>query len=124
VSWGKEAVLADSGRAGEKTAGVGRVRSLAFLSILRAVLPLSLTCGPLNFHRATIAFPQTPSPGARADICLTVSVQYFQASERQRFNCDWLKELSMGMSNGYHVPAEEEATIVRVDRALGGTRHA
>jgi len=26
------------------------------LSILRAVLPLSLTCGPLNFHRATIVF--------------------------------------------------------------------
>ena len=34
ASLGEEAVLADSGRAGEVTAGVGRVRSLAFLSIL------------------------------------------------------------------------------------------
>jgi len=32
---GEEAVLADSGRAGEVTARAGRVRSLAFLSILR-----------------------------------------------------------------------------------------
>ena len=34
ASQAEEAVLADSGRAGEATAGVGRVRSLAFLSIL------------------------------------------------------------------------------------------
>jgi len=34
VSQGKESVLSDSGRAGEITAGVRRVRSLAFLSIL------------------------------------------------------------------------------------------
>ena len=34
ASLGEEAVLADSGRAGEVAAGVGRVRSLAFLSIL------------------------------------------------------------------------------------------
>ena len=34
ASLGEEAVLADSGRAGEVTARVGRVRSLAFLSIL------------------------------------------------------------------------------------------
>jgi hypothetical protein len=33
--------LADSGRAGEITAWVGRVRSLAFLSILHAALLLS-----------------------------------------------------------------------------------
>ena len=32
---GEETVLADSGREGEIVAGVGRVRSLAFLSILR-----------------------------------------------------------------------------------------
>jgi len=32
---GREAVLADSGRAGEVAARAGRVRSLAFLSILR-----------------------------------------------------------------------------------------
>jgi len=36
ASLGEEVVLATSGRAGEVTAGVGRVRSLAFLSILRA----------------------------------------------------------------------------------------
>jgi len=30
----------------------------AFLSILRGVLLLSSTCEPLNFHRATIVFPQ------------------------------------------------------------------
>ena len=34
ASLGEEAVLADSGRAGEVTARVGRVRSLDFLSIL------------------------------------------------------------------------------------------
>ena len=42
------------------------VRSLrpcwtAFLSILRAVVLLSEMCRPLNFHRATIVFLQTPS---------------------------------------------------------------
>jgi len=35
ASLGEEAVLADSGRAGEVAARVGRVRSLVFLSILR-----------------------------------------------------------------------------------------
>jgi len=40
VSLGEEAVMADSGRAGEVAARVGRVRSLAFLSILRGVLLL------------------------------------------------------------------------------------
>ena len=41
-SLGEEAVLADSGREGEIVAGVGRVRSLTFLSLLRecsAVVP-------------------------------------------------------------------------------------
>jgi hypothetical protein len=40
---GEEAVLADSGREGEITASVGRVRSLVFLSTLRecsAVVPI------------------------------------------------------------------------------------
>src|ERR1700704_540489 len=44
ASQGEESVLADSGRAGEITARVGRVRSLAFLSILLAAL-------------ATLSFP-------------------------------------------------------------------
>ena len=35
ASLGEEAVFADSGRAGEVAARVGRVRNLAFLSILR-----------------------------------------------------------------------------------------
>jgi len=30
----------------------------------------------------------------------------------------------MGMSNDYHVSDEEGATIVRVDTAFGGARHA
>jgi hypothetical protein len=34
ASLGKEAVLADSGRAGEVAAGVGRVRRVTFFSIL------------------------------------------------------------------------------------------
>jgi hypothetical protein len=37
ASLGKEAVLADSGRAGEVDAGAGRVRGLTFLSILRVL---------------------------------------------------------------------------------------
>ena len=35
VSQGEEAVLADSGRAGEVTASIGRVRNLIFLRILQ-----------------------------------------------------------------------------------------
>jgi len=35
VSQGEEAVLADSGRVGEITASIGRVRNLIFLSILQ-----------------------------------------------------------------------------------------
>jgi hypothetical protein len=42
ASLGEEAVLADLGRAGEVVARVGRVRSLAFLSILLDVPLLSL----------------------------------------------------------------------------------
>ena len=40
ASMGEEAVLADSGREGEITAGVGRVRTVAFLSILHCVFLL------------------------------------------------------------------------------------
>ena len=49
-SQGKESVLADSGRAGEITVRVGRVRSLDFLSILRGVLHLSKKCTPAKFR--------------------------------------------------------------------------
>jgi hypothetical protein len=58
---GKEAVLADSGREGEIVARVGRMRSLAFLSILRVVLLLSYTWGQLSFHRAIIVFHSLPA---------------------------------------------------------------
>ena len=47
VSQGKESVLSDSGRAGEITAGVGRVRSLAFLSIPQE-------CSPVGPHARTL----------------------------------------------------------------------
>ena len=47
ASWGEESVLADSGREGEIPAGVGQVRSLAFLSILRE-------CSPVVPHKRTI----------------------------------------------------------------------
>ncbi len=59
ASLGEEAVLADSGRAGEVTAGVGRVRSLAFLSILRGVLLLCQTYRPMKFRCAHRVFPQS-----------------------------------------------------------------
>jgi len=42
ASQGEESVLADSGREGEITARVGRVRSLAFSSILPTIHALSL----------------------------------------------------------------------------------
>src|SRR6266513_5747178 len=57
----EEAVLANSGRAGEVAAWVGQVRSLNFSSILPGVLPLPQTRGPLNVHRTTIVFPQPAS---------------------------------------------------------------
>jgi hypothetical protein len=59
---GEEAVLADSGREGEITARVGRVRRLAFLSILRDFILLLLKLRPLNFHRATSVLRETPDP--------------------------------------------------------------
>jgi len=42
-------------------AGVGRVRKLAFLSILRGALLLSQACGPLSFYRVTLVFLQFPT---------------------------------------------------------------
>ena len=62
VSLGEEAVLADSGRAGEVTGRAGRVRCLDFLSILRGALLLSQTYGPVKFRRVLIVFPQPASP--------------------------------------------------------------
>ena len=46
---GEEAVLADSGRVGEIAAGVGRVRRVAFLSILRG-FDLLVHCGSSSAH--------------------------------------------------------------------------
>ena len=43
VSQGEEAVLADPGREDETPARVGRMRGLAFLNGLRALLKLSVT---------------------------------------------------------------------------------
>jgi hypothetical protein len=56
---GEEAVLEDSGREGEITAGVGWVRRLAFLSILQGCVLLPQTRRPLDFPLAGIVFPQT-----------------------------------------------------------------
>ena len=61
ASQGEEAVLADSGREGEVAAGVGRVRRLDFLSILRGRVLLSQTCGPLDSRWASIVLPQSAS---------------------------------------------------------------
>jgi hypothetical protein len=49
ASLGGESVLAGSGRAGEVTAGVGRVRSLAFLASCEGFLLLYHTAEPMNF---------------------------------------------------------------------------
>jgi hypothetical protein len=62
ASLGGEAALADSGRAGEVAAKVGRVRRLAFLSILRDFILLFLKLRPLNFHRAPTVLRETPDP--------------------------------------------------------------
>ena len=55
ASLGEEAVLPDSGRAGEVAAGVGRVRSLAFVSILRAVVQVGEL---LKYWHVHIGIPQ------------------------------------------------------------------
>ena len=57
ASLGEEAVLADSGRAGQVTAGVGRVRRLAFLSILIEATFVVLAVQIIEFQ----AYPQTTS---------------------------------------------------------------
>jgi hypothetical protein len=57
ASLGEEAVLADSGHAGEVAAGAGRVRSLAFLSILLGMVLRCQTCRPSKFWYAKLAFP-------------------------------------------------------------------
>ena len=62
ASMGEEAVLADSGRAGEVAARAWRVRCLDFLSILRGALLLSQTYGPVKYRRVLIVFPQPASP--------------------------------------------------------------
>ena len=49
---GEEAVLADSERAGEVAAGVGRVRSLTFLNSLRVVQGSSASVSTLCFHES------------------------------------------------------------------------
>ena len=54
ASLGEEVVLADSGRAGEETAGVGRVRRLTFLSIL-------LECSPVVAYVRTIIVLGVPT---------------------------------------------------------------
>jgi len=59
ASQGEESVLADSGREGEITAGDGRVRTVAFLSILRGGLLLSQSCRPVKFRHAQNVFPQS-----------------------------------------------------------------
>ena len=57
ASKGEESVPADSGRAGEITARVGRMRSLAFLCILRAISlvpayrPSKLCCAEMIFQQ-------------------------------------------------------------------------
>ena len=67
ASLGEEAVLADSGRVGEIPARVGRVRNLAFLSILRGVPLLSQTCGLVKFQRAHRVFPQAANVADRRE---------------------------------------------------------
>ena len=63
ASLGEEAVLADSGRAGEVAAGVGRVRCLAFLSILLGAFLLSQMCESVKLWRAHIGFLQSARRG-------------------------------------------------------------
>ncbi len=61
ASLGEEAVLAASGRAGEVTAGVGRVRSLAFLSILRIISTESVSIRTSRFCHAHVVCQQPAS---------------------------------------------------------------
>jgi len=61
ASQGKESVLADSGREGKITAGVGRLRSPACLNILRGILFFSRTWRPSIFYCTEMVFPQLAS---------------------------------------------------------------
>jgi hypothetical protein len=47
-----------------RRAGVGRVRSLAFLSILQECSPIGHTCGPSKSSRAVIIVPQPAKQAA------------------------------------------------------------
>ena len=66
ASQGEEAVLADSGWAGEMFAGVGRVRRLDFLNLLLCRALLSQTGGLLSFWLADIVFLR-PASLARSE---------------------------------------------------------
>ena len=65
---GEEAILADSGRAGEVAAGGGRVRRLVFLSILRSLLycdcPLNVSLA-LQGQRNLFCIAQVTIAGER-----------------------------------------------------------
>jgi len=57
ASLGEEAVLADSGRAGEVAARVGRVRRLALLSILQECCPVVPHLRTIQIHVCQHSFP-------------------------------------------------------------------
>ena len=61
ASLGEEAVLADSGRAGQVAARVGRGRSMAFLNLPRGRVLSSQTCGRLDSRQASIVVSQPAS---------------------------------------------------------------
>ena len=70
ASLGEEAVLADSGQAGEVIAGVGRVRSLAFLNSLLVLLKTSKASSSHGLLAITplliiFQFVDSPIPSAR-----------------------------------------------------------
>jgi hypothetical protein len=62
ASQGEESILADSGREGEITAGVGRVRSLACLSILRECAPVVPYVGTIEVLLRRNVFSQPVRP--------------------------------------------------------------
>ena len=66
ASLGEEAVSADSGRAGEVTAGAGRVRRLAFLSTLRVCSPLAPNVSAIIVLLCEMVFPQPACPASLA----------------------------------------------------------
>jgi len=56
----RQAALPGTGRVSARRGREGE--TTAFLSILRGVLLFASMCGPLNFYRATIVFPQPAGP--------------------------------------------------------------